>query len=550
MRLLASPSPLATLLFFTSGATLSHAMAAWFTDFGPQVILQNDTTGAIHYTTCNSDGQPTYSVDNVFKLVEYPPKKNTALTGSGYYDSEKTVASIYYLDKYDVVVNAVFNCNMTTGLFELDGNWVISGVAPLPLSPNSGLATVLLGNTAGYRVYYHDENMAINELAYKPEGDWRHTAVISQDPQYSSAIAAAFDGNENITVVTARDTENIEVTRYHADTTWRISTFPHPLQGNLITQDTGAENITINSTVQANFTLPSWNGKPRSMGISIDPKHTRSVWYIGEDKNLYQISNKNGIWSHQNSQVGDIWPVADSPNSPLAVVGDFNNGNLRIYYQVNGSIAEVKSENGEWAKWTTLPAPAPVKAELPAPPPASPSNSPIPTPDETDMAGLSNGAKVGLGVGIALGVLLVIGLIIACVLHRRKQKARASAPSFENGGVQVSAYEPIHSSSSVSPLHSSYGQPSPNSMAGYPVVANYDHYAAWEKQNYLGGVPPPNTAGIYQLDATGRLVELDSPRQVFEMSDQPYAHELPVVGVQYQHQVSQPTYDGNNKQQQ
>ncbi|KAM7205344.1 hypothetical protein V8F33_001175 [Rhypophila sp. PSN 637] len=545
MRLLASASPLATLLFFTSGATLSHAMAAWFTDFGPQVILQNDSTGAIHYTTCNSEGQPTYSVDNVFKLVEYPPKKNTALTGSGYYDSKKTVASIYYLDKHDVVVNAVFNCNMTTGLFELDGNWIISGVAPLPLSPNSGLASVLLGNMAGYRIYYHDENMAINELAYKPGDQWRHKAVISQDPQYSSAIAAAFTGNENITVVTARDTENIEVTRYHADTTWRISTFPHPLQGNLITQATGAENITINSTVQANFTLPSWNGNPRSMGIGVDPKYTRSVWYIGEDKNLYQISNKNWTWSHQNSQAGDIWPVADSPNSPLAVVGDYNNGNLRIYYQVNGSIAEVKSENGEWAKWTTLPAPEPVKAELPAPPPSA---SPSTTPDETNIAGLSNGAKVGLGVGIALGVLLTIGLIAMCILIRRKQKIRASAPTFEYGGaqgVQVSAYEPIHSSS-VSPLHSSYGQPSPGSMAGYPV-ANYDQYA-WEMK-IAGDIPPPNTAGIYQLDATGRPVELDSPRQVFEMSDQPCAHELMGVQYQHQHQVSQPTC-GNDKQQQ
>lgn len=91
MRLLPSYSPLATLLLVTSGARLSQGMAAWFTDFGPQVILQNDTTGQIHYTTCNTEGQPTYSHENVLELAAYPPKKNTALTGSGYYDDVQTV---------------------------------------------------------------------------------------------------------------------------------------------------------------------------------------------------------------------------------------------------------------------------------------------------------------------------------------------------------------------------------------------------------------------------------------------------------------------------
>lgn len=121
-----------------------------------------------------------------------------------------------------MIINALFNCNMTTGLFEFDDNWVISGVAPGPVSPNSGLAGILLGKSAGYRIYYHDEDMAVNELAYKPGDQWRHKALISQDLQGSSAIAAAFSGNENITVVTARDAENIGVTRYHADSIWRI----------------------------------------------------------------------------------------------------------------------------------------------------------------------------------------------------------------------------------------------------------------------------------------------------------------------------------------
>lgn len=114
---------------------------------------------------------------------------------------------------------------MTTGLFESDGSWVISASTPLPLSPNSGLTAVLLGPKAGYRVYYHDENMAVNELGYTTDEGWQHKAVISQDRQGAPAIAAAFSGSANISIVTARDAENIEVTRYQNDSIWRISEF-------------------------------------------------------------------------------------------------------------------------------------------------------------------------------------------------------------------------------------------------------------------------------------------------------------------------------------
>jgi len=120
---------------------------------------------------------------------------------------------------------------MTTGLFEGDGSWVISSyITPLPIANNSGLTTLLLGPKAGYRVYYHDENMAVNELAYTTVEGWQYNALISQDRQGSPAIAAAFSAgvkaNANISVSTARDAENIEVTRFQNDSTWRISTYP------------------------------------------------------------------------------------------------------------------------------------------------------------------------------------------------------------------------------------------------------------------------------------------------------------------------------------
>lgn len=122
----------------------------------------------------------------------------------------------------------MFNCRMTTGLFESAGSWIISNkMGPLPLSTNSGLAAFFLGSGTGYRVYYHDKNMAVNELGYNQAEGWQYKGVISQDPpQGSSVIAAAFSSSANISVVTARDAENIEVARYQKDGAWRISELP------------------------------------------------------------------------------------------------------------------------------------------------------------------------------------------------------------------------------------------------------------------------------------------------------------------------------------
>lgn len=76
----------------------------------------------------------------------------------------------------------------------------------------------------------------------------------------------------------------------------------------------------------------------------------------------------------------------------------------------------------------------------------------------------------------------------------------------------------------------SYGgpqTPGPGSQepagAGYNP-SGYDQYA-WEKK-LAGGIAQADNTGIYQLDATGRPVELYSPRPVYELSDQPYTHEL------------------------
>lgn len=273
--------------------------------------------------------------------------------------------------------------------------------------------------------------------------------------------------------------------------------------------ETAPDQIKINSTVQANFTLPAWKGKPGALGMSVDKNNTRSVWYIGEDSNLYWVASKNWVWSHQNGQTAEIWPVADSPNAPLAVAIDSSHDMLRIYYVSGGKLVEIKNDQGEWSKWSTLPAPQPVDVS----PPASPSS---PAVVDGSTGGLSNGMKIGLGVGISLAV-LAIGAISAVLFLLRRKRSASSLGSEAGARIEPDAYGPINPFDSPSTQYSTHGVP--------PGSAGYDPYA-WDQKINGDFVPPPNTAEIFQLDATGRPVELHSPQSRYELSDQPTCHEL------------------------
>jgi hypothetical protein len=224
-------------------------IAAWWNELGPQVILQDEATGDIRYSACNAYEQAWYSTngENSLKL-SHKPKNGTPLAGVGWYTQAYTVyvttcppgnafcpgreprladrqarASIWYITEFDEIANTVVNCNNRTGLFRSVGNWVVSRDAP-SIHSNSGLAAIVLGESDGYRVYYHDKDGAINELKYDPKRDeWSHNGFITKDISSLPALAATFTSKENITVVAPRDDKTIGVTRYQKNGDWQRS---------------------------------------------------------------------------------------------------------------------------------------------------------------------------------------------------------------------------------------------------------------------------------------------------------------------------------------
>ncbi|KAK4162004.1 hypothetical protein QBC43DRAFT_242418 [Cladorrhinum sp. PSN259] len=511
-------SLLSTLLLLGAAASPARAaIAAWWDGIGPQIILQNETTGQIRYSKCGQHDTPFYSpTDGSVLSLDYTPKNGTPLAGTGYWTNVITIASIFYIDQKNQIANALFHCNMSNGKFESKGNWIVSKTAP-SINNNTGLAAVLLGATGGYRVYFHDEEYQLNEIGYTDDENWKYRGVISKDINSLPAIAAAFTGKDdksNITVATPRDDRYIAVTRYNSDKTWHRTTLPRALQGNLTNSNTNRTDIAVNETAPANFTLTAWDGKPSSMGVSIDNEFTRSIWYIGNDNNLYQVVNKNYFWSQRN-QSEVFWPRADKPKADISVVTEFQSSMVRIYYMVNGSLAEVKYEDDTWKAWApvALPPPQPAVVDTPAP-----KNSTDPNPENT-AEGLSAGAKAGIGVGVSLGVIAIAALIALFFLVRKRKEHSNREPQVPG--------QYTDNSTTIAPdtPAPSYGSPD-HHLQQKPYGA--DNYA-WEQKNMVPGAVPqyaPSDYGVHQLDAQTRPTEMYVPQPMYELPNQVYSHEL------------------------
>ncbi|KAK3395547.1 hypothetical protein B0T20DRAFT_37696 [Sordaria brevicollis] len=535
------PKPMLTLLLLAASVAPSEAViTSWWNTVASQVVVLNETTGQYRYTRCNSMGDTIYystTGGNYLNFTESPPRAGSPMAGSGWFDQTYFYASMFYLDEDNSIRNAIFKCNPSTGLY-MDQDtafWpVVAEGAPKPHN-NSGMTVFNRGDHLGYRLYYHDENMHLNELSYDPDEErWTYEGVINQDVPSNNAIAATpGKDNGNFTVVTPRDDKNIQLTRWGLDKTWYISTTPHPLKGNFSTSSAPSSSFEIDYSAPYNYTLPFWTGQPKSLGISLDTAWTRYVYYIGSDKSLYRLTSQNYIWRLWENQSTTYWPQADDANGELAVtstkIQDTGVAKTRIYYMVGGKLAEVALDGNEndWKQWRTVPEWDPDSSNQPpsgAPtstassPPSPTSTSGTTNPDSTaaasssgDSGGLSSGAKVGVGVGVGLGVVALGAIIAAIFLFRRNNNNKKNAATEEDGTTIVGSNNP---STTTSPL------PPYGSLAtGYGAGADAD---AEQKMGY--------TNVVQQLETHERPTELDAPRAVYELPSQSYSHELMADG--------------------
>ncbi|KAH9909641.1 hypothetical protein F4778DRAFT_775556 [Xylariomycetidae sp. FL2044] len=475
-------------------------MPSFVTGIGaPQLIAQDGASGMIFHSLCNSKDTPVFPNNSSAALpIDHSqlPKNGTGLSGIGYVQDGYNVAAINWLTNDDQIIHGLFNCNMTTGLYDAIGAWVISGSAR-PVHPDSGLSSVILGDDAGIRVYYQTEDNSTSTLKYTPAGGWLPNGYVSQDPVGAFAISSAFNDALKISVATPKDESNIEVSTLQSNGSWTISTLPTPLQnvarnqsGNSSpelppTNDTNPEDITLNTTTTSDWLLEGWDGKPSNIGLTVDSHGSRDIFYIGNDSYLHQITEVGeNIWEMAETQGDKIWPRADTPNAPFASTYDFNLNQLWIY--CGGMMTQVsyQSDYG-WLEASTL-----LKRNE--------TDSMVSQPG----SGLSTGVKAGIGIGVGVVGLGLIALGIRLVLLRKRIVKK-------KGEAESEAAARPNSYPSLAPTCSSGG------FEGQWIHGQWIPTTVYEKVE-------GKVWGQYSYSANS----VAAPQPVYEMPNQEYSHEI------------------------
>ncbi|RGP66774.1 hypothetical protein FSPOR_6369 [Fusarium sporotrichioides] len=398
----------------------SHALYAYTTERTIQVGAQDPTTGKIHYSNCNSKDIPIFPLDkpNILDAKE-TPRNGTALAAQGWWDfgQETIIASIFWQTKDDAIVNGYYTCNMKTGKLVRNGEYRISETAEVDSIRNeSGLAVDLLGADNGYRVFYHNKYNNVMMLHYTQYTDWTDGGFVSQDNATGMALGSAHIDKENITVAFPKDSDDIEISRLEKAGQWRLESFPTEL-GASFTNDSTSLTPPI-SVKPPSFHLPAWNSSLETLGSAIDRTRKRSIFYIGNDKKLYEVAAKKETWEIGSNQTSKAWPIADEPGSGLAVAYNQPDGKAWVYYWSNETIVQTyRNYDGDWEDAKALPQEEPRKT----------NNTSKPIEDNTPhSSGLSTGAKAGIGVGVGVGALLVGVLVWLWMKRRNRKKASGS----------------------------------------------------------------------------------------------------------------------------
>ncbi|KAI0018829.1 hypothetical protein F4780DRAFT_494549 [Xylariomycetidae sp. FL0641] len=517
-------SPSIWTAWLLAAPAYAGSIAAWYNTRGPNLVMQDDDTGDIRYSLCNGNYTPIFPDDAslVVPLDKYPPKKNTSLACAGWFDGTTTVASLFYIDSSDAIVNSVLNCDWDSGEWRNTGDYIISNGAP-KLATDTSIAAVLLGSTEGYRVFYNDLDGTLQEIGYTSNDSWSYKGVVSHDKISSSAISVTYYAdNSNMTILRPRDSENIGVSQWHDDGLWWLTSFPEPLSitGNSSTNATDADELTLDSGDPA-YELPSWSGSPSAIAAGIDNSLTRYAFYIGTDKKLYQIYNGKEGWLKSTRGTSSQWPDADTAGGYLGISSDYTTQEIRLYYMSGGKLVEVASNDGQWADASTLASVNATQAGNGGGSTSGGGSSGDGNSDsDGDGGGLSSGAKAGISAGVTIGVVgLVAMLAVFWFLRRRQRKHDNGAPTEakgtelegSNGGqyMKTPQQEPAYAG------QGQYGAPM-HMGAGYPQA----------------GSPPAVSPYSTEMDASGQ------PQQGYPF---PYAYQGADAGqYQHQHQQQQP----------
>ncbi|KAK8875302.1 Protein crumbs 3 [Apiospora arundinis] len=446
----------------------------------PGVMMQDDKSGEVLYSYCNSTkDEPVWDPYNPPALnfgddPDLKPKKNTSLAATGWTSKGVYKSSVFYQDVNGRVTNAVFFCNNQTGLYERQSlNLVVE--SPTAVHPDTVIGAALVSADDGYRVFYYDRDWALQVARYDPKANkWYMDGIMSPSSSRkpSSAIGLNLVPKQVVTVATPKDSQSLEIFQGLSNGSWSLAT-------------TG------------NLTLPAWDGAARGIDLLHDnlTLPLRSIWYIGADRRLHRIRevDKPGNWQVAPEQNETVWPLADAPNSELALTNAGSSNRMWIYYVAEGGHV-VKTRTSGKDVWE--PARRLDQNRFPVVPSTADTLPPSPKETSTTGGGLSRQARsavIAAGVVAGAALLLSAGVWLACRMISVKKRRQIAKPRGDPEGGNTEQ---------------------PKTPTGLQASSS-------SSSDFSSPIDGP----VYELDLNEKL-ELATPQNNHELEQPVYSHEM------------------------
>ncbi|KAF4465982.1 hypothetical protein FALBO_7175 [Fusarium albosuccineum] len=441
-------------------AAPASAITGWWTwtpgALTPHFAFQDPASGDLLHSACNSNGTPIFPTDEPHRFnLTVRARAASPIAVTGWYDDdlETTYATVFYQSTDGNLMNGDFTCNWETGDYDIvdEGAYSVSDDAgAASVHEKSGLAVVELGDFGGPRLYYHDKDARVNLIAYDDDTDWRYLGPVSMMEVVGMELAAVQTEGSNVSVVFPHDDSNLAVAQFYEKNKnkWSLSSVPTPFKSPVPTNKTKAANIALDYSGSEPFNLKSFDATTVHLGIASDPDHVLSIFYIGTDKRLREITQSDGEWRIAQGSEDQDWPKADDEAAPLAVISPTGEEDVWIFYQSGDEVIQLQKKNGGWLEATTVPTEGDNGGSSKD---DGSSNDSSDTSEEKDTggssssdgatnndetsndggAGLTTGAKAGIGVGVAAGVLLGGAALFMFVRRKKAASPEEKAPAYQ-----------------------------------------------------------------------------------------------------------------------
>ena len=221
------------------------------------------------------------------------------------------------------------------------------------------------------------------------------------------------------------------------------------------------------------------------------------LFYIDTMRQLQWIWSNDGgqTWQVQPLMEKTTWPLADTPNAPVAATSSVNasDNSASVFYISNGRMIQSVMTNWSWAPSTIVQ--APLATNVTEVVESRPDNS--------------RKITIGASTGVSVGLLLVAAMVAWCAKHRKQALQRAARDDLKSESVDSWKGNEFAYQGGKAELD---GLPSPRTELDHDPECQLLHQLQLQRMYEAGGVVP-----VELQDGEMKALELDHTLCKYEL---------------------------------